>query len=276
MDLSTLYVGQGALAIARHGGEAIAIDSLFPAEDEHGRRVEYSVARLMYKHVMPGMILTSFDDDHCCVDGIDMILSKFEPDWLMYPKYYKETECATAAFNVITKHERKRQNTSRPLRRLWIRLDQLESRILPGLSSRFQFETFSPHMDDMDSSNNSGIVIKLAGHGPGGFSYLVTGDTENARWEQINRIFRHLLKSDVMAAAHHGSKTGASAETLLLVEPDTILISAGVDSQYGHPDPQAVAAFQRVAKHVHATNIEGGVSLFTKMNGTEFETKLFQ
>ncbi len=277
VDVSTLYVGQGALAVVRNSREAVIVDSLIPcSEDSLRRTVESQLTRLLRDHAVPGLILTSFDDDHCCIDGIDFILSKFDPDWIMYPKYYKDTDCAAAAFRVIEKHESQRERTTHPLRRISVRLDRLDSRTLPGLSSFFQYELFSPHIEDMDSSNNSGIVLKLTGLGPSGFSYLVTGDTENGRWERISQLFGKYLRSSVLAAPHHGSKTGAHAKALLLIEPNTVLISAGVDNQYGHPDPQALGAFQRVARHVHATNIEGGVSLFTKANSTDFETHLFR
>ena len=92
----------------------------------------------------------------------------------------------------------------------------------------------------MDNSNNCSIVLKLTGTGEGGFSYLITGDTENERWDTITRLFGKNLSSDVLSAPHHGSKNAAHPKMALLVAPDTVLISAGVDNQYGHPDAKAV------------------------------------
>jgi beta-lactamase superfamily II metal-dependent hydrolase len=52
-----------------------------------------------------------------------------------------------------------------------------------------------------------------------------------------------------------------------------VIISAGVENSYGHPDSVAVSAYQRVAKHVFATNSEdAGVCLFTRRAGQDFET----
>jgi competence protein ComEC len=276
MDISTLYVGQGALAIVRNGGEAIVVDSLLPGAEEDRAAVEANINRLLKNHDVVGLILTGFDSDHCSADGLDLILSTYEPNWIMYPKYYKDTDTASAAFRLIRKHEKKRAESSRPLQTVSVRLDQMGGRILKGLSKSFEYELFSPHMEDMDNSNNSSIVIKLTGVGTSGFSYLITGDTETDRWDTINRLFGKSIQADVLAAPHHGAKSGANAKTMLLVEPNTVLISAGVDSQYGHPHGQALQAYQRVATHVHATNIEDGVSLYTKKNGTDFETKLFR
>ena len=138
----------------------------------------------------------------------------------------------------------------------------------------FEAELFSPHSEDMDNSNNCSIVLKLTGIGGDGFSYLVTGDTENARWDTITRLFGRRLKSDVLSAPHHGSKNASHPEMTLLVSPNTVLISAGVDNQYGHPDSQAVKIYQKVARHVFQTNVHGGVSLHTKRSGDDFLTRL--
>jgi beta-lactamase superfamily II metal-dependent hydrolase len=150
----------------------------------------------------------------------------------------------------------------------------VDSRFLPGFAQNLTFELFSPHMEDMDSSNNSSLVLKVTGLDPGGFSYLITGDTETQRWERISKIFGAALKSDMMAAPHHGSINGVHPATLLLVSPHTVLISAGVDNQYGHPDSAAVNAYRLVASQVFSTHAEGGHCLYSFRGSRGFETRL--
>jgi beta-lactamase superfamily II metal-dependent hydrolase len=275
MDVLTLYVGQGGLAVVRHAGEALIVDShLVDTSEETLASVTATIKRLVRNHRVPGFILTGFDADHCHPEGVDLILTEFQPDWIMYPTYYKDTDCATDAFRIIDRHVRARANTPRPLIRRSVCVDHVEEQVLAGLSSSFDYELFSPHREDMDCSNNSSLVLKVSGHGTGGFSYLITGDTEQLRWTAMNRLFGPRLRADVLDAPHHGSITGVNAESLLLIDPNTVLISAGVDNQYGHPDPQAVAAYQRVAEHVYATNVQGGVSLFTRQAANDFITDL--
>src|SRR5260221_14448478 len=137
----------------------------------------------------------------------------------MYPKYYKDTDAASAVFATIAREVTRREKTERPLVRYSVRVDMVDSRILAGLATFFSFELFSPHMDDMDSSNNSSIVLKLTGLDRTGFSYLITGDTETGRWDDINKYFAKYLSSSVMAASHHGSHNGVNARTLLSVNP---------------------------------------------------------
>src|SRR6266436_9477273 len=105
MDISTLYVNQGALAVVRHSGEAVVVDSHIPDLGENGlKAMEVTLSRLLRDHELAGLMLTGFDDDHACADGVDLILTKFKPNWIMYPKYYKDTDSATAVFNVVNSH----------------------------------------------------------------------------------------------------------------------------------------------------------------------------
>ena len=270
MRILTVYVGQGELAVIQHQGEAVIVDSFWP--DDRSSNIERQVRLLLKNQSVAGLILTGFDSDHADPYGIHHILENFTPDWIMYPKYYKDSENASNVFAVIRKHEHRRQGTSVPLRRLSVRLDRYE-RSFGNLSHFFNFELFSPHMDDMDNSNNCSIVCKLTGNGKDGFSYLITGDTEINRWDTISYLFGKKLKSDVLSAPHHGSKNAAHPKMALYASPNTVLISAGVDNQYGHPDARAVKLYGRVAKHVFQTNIENGVSLLTRREGNEFLTR---
>lgn len=275
MQIITVNIGQGDLAIIRHNSEAIIVDSRIPPSDDD--TVAYAkgmLATYLKDYYVKGLILTGFDQDHSDATGVAIILKKYRPDWIMYPKYYKDSEEAKAVFKVINEEERLRANTNNPLTRYSVRVDNVNSRILAGLSSNYELELFSPHPDDMDTSNNSSIVLRVRGKGLGGFSYLITGDTENDRWENINRIFGDALRSDVLAAPHHGSRHSTNAETILHIQPNTVLISAGVDNPYGHPHSEVVRAYGEVAKHVYSTNVKGGVSLITSKGVDDFITKL--
>lgn len=277
MDIFTLYVGQGALTAVRAGGEAVIIDAHMPeCDDITPPQIEKSLDVYLAKSSVRGLILTGLDRDHACPAGVESILTKYEPNWVMYPKYYKDTDAASEVFDIIARHEKRRERTPRPLLRKSVRVDRVESRHLTGLATNFSFELFSPHMDDMNSSNNSSVVLKLTGLDQRGFSYLITGDTETERWDSINRFFGKYLASDVMAASHHGGRSGLNPATLLLVNPNTVLISAGVDNSYGHPYASAVQVYGKVAKHVFCTTVEGGMCLLTRRLVDDFETQLVQ
>jgi beta-lactamase superfamily II metal-dependent hydrolase len=277
MQIITGNVGQGALSIIRHQGEAIVVDTnIPPAGDDTVAYVKELLAFGLRGYNLKGLMLTGFDDDHFDDVGVSLILRKYRPDWVMYPTYYKDTKTAGRCFAVIDGEEVARRGSSSPLLKRSVRVDNVASRKLTGLSERFDFELFSPHIEDMDCSNNCSLVVKVTGLGPRGFSYLVTGDTEIARWDTISRLFGASLKCHVMAAPHHGSKNGVHPAALLHASPHTVLISAGVNSEYGHPHPAAVKAYAQVAKYVFSTNMEGGVTLLTEPGATELTTTLIR
>ena len=278
MDVLTLYVGQGALTAIRIGDEGIIVDAHMPETNEvTPEEIQQNLSIYFRGVAVRGLLLTGFDADHSHLNGVDWILSYFEPDWIMYPKYYKDTDTASRVFSCIRKHERRRAKTTHPLTRHSIRLDRLDCREVDGVGTKFAIELFSPHPEDMDSSNNCSIVAKVTGHDSTGFKYLVTGDTEGERWKVISRLFGTQLAADVMAAAHHGAKSGTHPQTLKNVNPDTVLISAGVENQFNHPHGAAVSVYRAVAKHVWATNAGGqGNNLLTCRRGSTFLTKKFR
>jgi beta-lactamase superfamily II metal-dependent hydrolase len=276
MNIITANVGQGALAIVRDAGQAILVDSRIPASDDKTvAYVKELLAASLKNHYVKGLILTGFDDDHSDLVGASIILRKYRPDWVMYPTYYKDSTEAKLIFALIDEEVAARRTSCNPLRKVSVRLDQLADRNLRGLSDHFDFELFSPHIEDMDCSNNCSIVLKVTGRGPRGFSYLITGDTENARWDTICRLFGSALKSHVLAAPHHGSKNATHPASLIHIAPHTVLISAGVDSQYGHPHGGALRVYGHVAK-VFSTNMEGGVTLLTEPGASQLTTSLIR
>ena len=277
MDVLTLYVGQGALAGVRVGNEGIIVDSHMPDTDHvTSEEIQQSLSMYFRSVAVRGLILTGFDADHAHLKGVEWILSEFVPDWIMYPQYFKDTETADGVFASIRRHERQRVNSARPLICHSVRLDRIEDREVKGLGNNFTIELFSPHIEDMDNSNNCSITAKISGTDPTGFRYLVTGDTETYRWETINKLFGNTLAADVMAAAHHGAVSGLHPGTLLNVNPDTVLISAGVDNKFDHPGGIAVQVYQAVARQVWATNAGRKANNFlTARVGTNFGTTRF-
>ena len=48
------------------------------------------------------------------------------------------------------------------------------------------------------------------------------------------------LGSTVLKAAHHGSATSSSQAFLNAVQPEVVVVSAGLDNKFGHPAPEVV------------------------------------
>lgn len=252
MEVITLNVGQGHLAIVRHGGAAVIVDAHIPANHPDYEFVAEALSQVLSgddgTFNVEGLILTGLDKDHAHARGVGRILYTYHPDWVMYPKYYKDTENATETFKTIDNYRSKRKPS---LERVPIRLDTMKSRFLE--TGTFAFEVFSPHADDLNSSNNGSIVVRITKRDGSYGSFLVTGDTEVGRWGKIHRIFSKSLGSTVLQAAHHGSDNGAHLESVKAIRPHTVHISAGENRQYNHPHKGAVSIYESVASNVHCT-----------------------
>lgn len=260
MKIYTLNVGQGQFVVAVGTSEALIVDTSVPLSPAYPIiNLKSALAEILSGKNLIGLIITGFDADHFNEVGMKIALNKYRPDWIMYPRYFKKSTAADAGFAAIKEFEKQKEIT-----KYSISLSDNNSRFYYKFSNDFSFEVFSPHKADMDSSNNSSLVCKITEKSTGA-TYLVTGDTENDRWDNIAKIFGNSIKCDVLDAPHHGSKNGIISGAIKLMQPDTVLISAGVDNRYGHPDAEAVKIFRSVTEKVYSTNNKKGQSILTEI-----------
>lgn len=270
MDIYTLNVGQGQFVVITGKTQAFIVDTfvaLNPTNDIIN--IKGALSKILEGKELGGLIVTGFDADHFNEIGIRIVLNKYRPNWIMYPKYFKETETANTCFNIIKGFE-----SRKVFKRVSVLLSKNNMRFYNELSSEFNFEIFSPHEADMNSSNNCSLVCKVKELSTGR-TYLITGDTENDRWNSIVRYFGNALKSDVLDAPHHGSKNGITIDAISQIKPDTILISAGVDNKYGHPDAEARKIFSSCSQKIYSTKDNKGQSIKTVASTQEVNSYIF-
>lgn len=261
MNIYTLNVGQGEFIVVTGATEAIIVDTSIQISPSRPIiNVKAALTDILKGKNLVGVMITGFDSDHFNEIGVKLALNKYRPNWIMYPRYKKNTRSADAAFSAIGRFE----DGNNHFNRFSINLKDNKSRFYNRFSKDFYFEVFSPHSDDMDSSNNCSLVCKITERATGG-SYLVTGDCENDRWDRIVSIFDDAIECDVLSAPHHGSKNGITRAAIRLMQPHTVLISAGVDNAYGHPDAEAVKIFRSTAQQVYQTNYGEGQSIRTRI-----------
>lgn len=271
MVVYTLNVGQGQFVVVVGNTEAIIVDTFVPLDPSQDVvNVKSALAKILSGKELVGLMITGFDADHFNEIGMKIVLNKYRPNWIMYPKYFKQTLTANRCFGVIESFEEQKK-----FMRVSVSLSENNVRLYTRLSNDFSFEVFSPHSADMNSSNNCSLVCKIK-ENSSGYTYLVTGDTEKDRWDSIVRIFGSAIKSDILAAPHHGSHNGITQPAIDLIKPHTVLISAGVNSQYGHPDIAAVRIFKSQAVNCYQTNVGVGQSLKTVVPSPPISTYKFE
>lgn len=270
MNIYTLNISQGQFVVVTSTKEAFIVDTFVPLNTEQDTVfVKGALSKILAGKHLIGLIVTGFDADHFCEAGMKIVLNKYRPDWLMYPKYFKATKTADQCFAAIKVLEGQKELVKHS-----IVLSDNVKRVYRKLSNEFDFEIFSPHRADMNSSNNCSIVCRVKERATGA-TYLITGDTENERWDSIVKEFGSSLKSDVLDAPHHGSENGITEKAIKLISPHTILVSAGVDNQYGHPHPTAKALFKKYSTNRYQTNDGGGQSIRTVADGNSINSYKF-
>lgn len=106
-------------------------------------------------------------------------------------------------------------------------------------------------------NDNSGLIKIVCRKN----SILFTGDLGAAAERGYCSVYDGELKSDILKAGHHGSKTSSSNLLLDVVSPRFALISAGENNKFNHPSFEVVAEFKLRNISVFRTDKSGAVIL---------------
>ena len=109
---------------------------------------------------------------------------------------------------------------------------------------------------DNHDPNNESVVGKLIF---GNFSMMLTGDAEQQAEKVMVDNFAGDLRSTLLKAGHHGSKTSSSAAFLRAVQPEGVLISCGAGNDYGHPHKQTMKKYQSLKLKIYETDLNGTI-----------------
>ena len=113
------------------------------------------------------------------------------------------------------------------------------------------------HPDElMDDANNSSIVLRLD-HGQ--VTFIFTGDAEAEAEAIMLAKQKHLLPTDVLKVAHHGSRTSSTPEFLAAAAPQIAVIMAGQGNSYGHPHAETLDKLARAGAEIYRTDIYGDI-----------------
>lgn len=131
------------------------------------------------------------------------------------------------------------------------------------LDSTIRLDIFNPTPTDIKKGgelNSNSLVGKLV---YGKFTMLLTGDCEADREKVLVQKYADKLQADVLKAPHHGSKTSSNRGFLQTVAPEAVIISCGVNNDYGHPHKEAMNRYKGMKLDIYRTDQDGTVTVTT-------------
>ena len=106
-------------------------------------------------------------------------------------------------------------------------------------------------------TNTGSIVARLV---YGDTAFMLTGDAPQTIEEYLVSLDGRSLKSDVLKAGHHGSRTSSALAFVGYVAPSYTVFSRGCDNSYGHPHKEVVELFARFGIPTSDTCKDGTVT----------------
>jgi competence protein ComEC len=115
-------------------------------------------------------------------------------------------------------------------------------------------------METWRNVNNNSLVLKVSF---GAKSFLFPGDIKARAEFELVSTKGDKLKSTVLLAPHHGSKTSSTERFLEKVEPETVVISSGWKYRFGFPHPSVLKRYQNKRCRILGTARDGAISMST-------------
>lgn len=246
LELTFLDVGQGdAIFIRTPRGKIVFFDagSKSLSYDSGERIIGPYLKRHGYKRI-DMLVLTHAHSDH--IGGIEYLLDNFQVKQIIESGGGGHSEMYVRIVNAAN---------ARGISRVSINAGD----ILP-VDDALRFYMLHPFMprDSSSNLNNMSIVTKIK---YGGSSILLAGDAEEPDEKIMVRRYGSFLRSDILKAGHHGSKTSSSAEFLSVVEPKDVIISVGRKNKFNHPSSEVVSRIEKTGIRIHRTDRSGAIMM---------------
>lgn len=125
-----------------------------------------------------------------------------------------------------------------------------------GVNFRFLF----PDKRHLGLDNNSSCVLRVSN---GRQSLLLTGDIEKPVERYLLRQEKHLLKTNVLVAPHHGSKTSSTLAFVKAVKPRYVLYPVGYLNRFHFPNKSVVERYKKLGIRQLGTDSCGAIYFVT-------------
>lgn len=241
LEVHFIDVGQGDCTLILCDGHAMLIDA---GDESQGTKVQ-KYLRELGVNTLDYIIGTHPDADH--IGGLDVILTKFDCDTIIFPDIKSDTMAYKRVMETI---RYKGYSVTSP---------EVSKTYLLGEAT---FTILGPVKTYEEESNNYSVALKVS-YGENSFIFLGDGE-EEAQLDILQS--KADVSADVLKAGHHGSSDSANAVFTEAVNPDYAVISCGAGNDYGHPHARTLRLFRELGIQVFRTDEQGTVTAISDGN----------
>lgn len=240
MKVTVLDVGQGLSVVVQTATHTLLYDAgaKFNEQSDAGGRIVVPYLQGEGIQKLEGFVVSHNDADHS--GGMASVLALMPVDWL--------ASSLPEAFELTSSVERMKCFAG-------------QSWAWDGVDFEMQHPQFASYEDLSVADNNRSCVLKI---GSASGSLLLTGDIEKeieleliANQKATQNSTQ--LKSDVMVAPHHGSKTSSSTEFVAAVQPSVSIFTSGYLNRFKHPRPEVAARYDAIDSLMFRSDYHGAV-----------------
>jgi competence protein ComEC len=236
--VTVLDVGQGLAVAVQTQNHSLLYDTgaKFPNGGDMGKNVVLPFFRYHGIKKIDTLIISHDDNDHS--GGAESILKKMRVDEILtsVPEKFELSKMCE-------------------LGQIWT-WDNVTFSIL---SPAKKFEK--------DNDNSCVLKIETAKN-----SVLLTGDIEASAENWLVENAPEKLRSTVLVAPHHGSKTSSTFAFLQAVKPETVLIPVGYKNPFHHPNKDVVARYESLNAKIFTSANDGALTVRLNSNDVKVES----
>ncbi|MDD6212669.1 MAG: MBL fold metallo-hydrolase [Clostridiales bacterium] len=238
LKIHILDVGQGNSILVESGDQAMLIDG-GPADTS-----SYVVSYLKQRGIddLDYAVVSHYDADH--ISGMVGVLRTCDVDVLLNPDYEEDTKIYSSYIDA------KEDNGCE------VEIPEIGDVYELGEA---EFTIVAPVSYDHRDVNDNSIGVRIV---CGESEFLILGDAEmESEYEILDEGME--LESDVYLAGHHGSSSSSSERLLEAVDPQIVIISAGLGNSYGHPSKDTMERLEDKDFTLYRTDMQGTICACT-------------
>ena len=243
MTVTVLDVGQGLSVVVKTATHIMVYDTgpQYNEESDAGRKVIIPYLRSQGIKHLDALVISHDDNDHS--GGVASVLTQTPIKWL----------ASSYALPEMIKPMPTQLRCYAGQKWIW---DMVRFEVLYPVAESYQAA-------DIKDNNRSCVIKVTSRHG----TLLLTGDIEKEAEAVLLKKQQYRLKSDVMIAPHHGSKTSSTEAFIKAVDAKYAVFTVGYLNRFKHPKPQIVGRYLEKASTIYRSDYHGAIVLDFKQKG---------